>query len=310
VSNAIMGEPTLSVVVTIVDGGATLRACLDALGGQVDAPRLEVIVPFDRSVDDIEAMSRAYGEYHFLDLGHVETDADPGNESGRHELYDRRRAAGLAAARGEFVAILEDRGRPCADWAMRAVAALRAGGQDLAAVGGGVVNAIDRALNWAVYLCDFGRYQPPLAAGTTHVLTDINVCYRKAALEAIRSVWCERFHEPEVHSALEEQGGRLALVPEMLVEQHRANLRLGSVLRERYHWGRLYAAVRMRDTGIGPRLVFALLTPLLPLLLVARITRLQLGRPSLGRFCFALPWIILLTLPWSAGELMGYLTAR
>jgi len=39
-----VSEPLLSVVVTIVDGGETLRACLDALGVQTDAPALDVIV--------------------------------------------------------------------------------------------------------------------------------------------------------------------------------------------------------------------------------------------------------------------------
>ena len=118
-------RPILSVVVTIVEGGEALRRFLGALRAQADGPPLEVIVPFDASAGSVAGLSREFPEYTFLDLGAVPTTRAPETASGQHELYDRRRAAGLAAARGDLVAILEDRGIPRPDWSRTAVRTAR-----------------------------------------------------------------------------------------------------------------------------------------------------------------------------------------
>src|SRR4051812_9759021 len=107
----------LSVIVTIVDGGDALARCLAALGGQQSAPAMDVMVPFDSTVSDIPAFTARFPDVRFLPLGTVTTIRSPTGPAGQHELFDRRRAAGLAAASGDLVAILEDRGVPDPDWA-------------------------------------------------------------------------------------------------------------------------------------------------------------------------------------------------
>ena len=57
------------MVVTIVDGGATLDRCLGALNEQVGGPELEVIVPWDDSVQGIAELERRYSRFRFLALG-------------------------------------------------------------------------------------------------------------------------------------------------------------------------------------------------------------------------------------------------
>lgn len=49
-------RPALSVVVTIVDGGQTLRECLQRLLAQDGAPDIEVIVPVDHATRAEAAM--------------------------------------------------------------------------------------------------------------------------------------------------------------------------------------------------------------------------------------------------------------
>ena len=298
----------LSVVVTIVDGGAALARCLDALAAQHDPPPLEILVPHDDTVA-LGLLPGRHPSVRFLPLGDVRTARDFRSPSGQHELFDRRRAAGLAAAGGEVVAILEDRGVPDPSWA-RTVIRLH-GELPHAVIGGAIDHAYDGLLNWAVYFCDFGRYQPPFAAGPRPYVSDVNIAYKRRAIEATRSLWAERYHETTVHWALQRAGETLFLSPEPVVRQMRDGLSLAALLRERLGWGRLFAYTRAREIGAGKRLVLAALSPALTPVLWLRLLRQRLERgTSLGRFVAATPLIVLLLAAWSAGELAGYLTGR
>jgi hypothetical protein len=303
-----LGVP-LSVVVTIVDGGASLERCLTALAAQVDPPPLDILVPYDDTIAGIAPLAARFPDVRFLPMGRVPTRNSATGPSGQHELFDRRRSVGLAAATGELVAILEDRGAPRPDWA-RTMQRLHA---ELphAVIGGAVDNALDRTLNWALFFCDFARYQPPFAAGPRDYVTDVNVCYKRRALDATCDLWAERYHETTVHWALQRAGEKLYLSPELVVDERREALRLGTLLRERLSWGRLFAYTRAREQPLGTRLAYAALAPLLPLLLFARQLRLQAARRGTpGRFLRAAPAILALLAAWSAGELLGYLTAE
>lgn len=304
------GTPlTLSVIVTIVDGGATLERCLAALTAQTDPPPLEILVPYDATVGDIASFAPQFPTIRFLPMGRVETRHPVSGYAGQHELFDRRRSFGLAAAAGGLVAIVEDRGAPRPDWT-RTLARLHTE-LPYAVIGGAVENACDRPLHWAVFFCDFGRYQPPFDAGARDYVTDVNVCYKRAAIDATREVWAQRYHETTVHWALLNAGETLYLTPEPVVDELRAGLRLAGAIRERVTWGRLFAYTRVRDRSLAMRLGAAVLTPLLPFILFARQFRLQLAkRAPFGRYLRAAPAMFMLFVAWSAGEMFGYLTGE
>jgi len=299
----------LSVVVTIVDGGETLERCLTALARQTGIADLEVLVPFDSSVAGLDQMAARFPAVRFLALGRLVPETRVLSHREQHELFDRRRAAGLAAAQGDLVAILEDRGAPRPDWAARLVA-LHAS-LPYQVIGGAVENGNHSALAWAAFFCDFGRYEPPFAPGPRDYLTDINVCYKRSALEQTRALWRERYHETTVHWALTRAGVVLYLTPEPVVEQFRLGLRLGNLLRERVDWGRLFAHTRAVELGLGRRLLLALLCPVLPLVLFLRLAGDRLRRRRhLGALLRATPATLLLLIWWSVGEFQGYLTGR
>ena len=296
----------LSVVVTIVDGGSTLTRCLEAILNQERSPSLEVLVPYDDSVSGIADLAPRFPQCRFVSIGTVRTRAAPDSFLGQHELIDRRRAAGLAAASGDVVALVEDRGVPRARWAARAVS-LHAE-YPHAVIGGAVENGRDRTLNWSAYFCDFGRYQLPFTPGPVAHATDVNVCYKRAVLDSIKLLWADRYHEPTVHEALKRRGETIFLSPDLIVDQMRGDLHLGAVCRERVAWGRQYAAVRMREASLFQRAILVVRTPLLPLVLVFRLVRDRLvKRRSVSAFLVALPCIVLLLVAWSAGEAAGYL---
>jgi hypothetical protein len=303
---------SLSVVVAIVSDTTEgrcdlvhLALCLEALSAQVGAPALEVIVPYPVGLEGMDHICRRFPGVTFVECDGLRTYTGKG---GTREHHDELRARGLAVARGEILGLVEDHGQPGPDWAAAMVAAHR---QPCAGVGGAMDNAVNRALNWAVYFCDFGRYQNPLPEGDSFIASDANVTYKRAALEAIRPVWQEAFQEVRVNAALMRNGEKLGTSSRAVVFQHRVGLRLGMALKERFIWGRSYAAGRGRSMPARKRIIYGLLSPVLPPLLFVRMVRTVLARRSrFLTFARASPLVALLTLSWSCGEMCGYLTER
>ena len=204
-----------------------------------------------------------------------------------------------------MVALMEDHARPDEKWCANIVAAHR---ENYAAIGGAIENGIDRPLNWAVYFCDFGKYQNPLPAGESPFSSDANTSYKRTALESVRPAWEESFREVVVNGRLIDAGEKVALHPDIVVYQHRSDLKTGAAMSERYIWGRSYAATRNALLSFPKRLVYAALSCLLPAILILRLGRTaqQRGR-HFGKFLRALPLILALQISWSLGEGIGYL---
>jgi hypothetical protein len=229
--------------------------------------------------------------------------------AGSREHHDILRAIGLHQAQGRLVALLEDHGTPSEGWC---AAVFRAHDEPgVAAVGGAVENGVDRLLNWAVYFCDFGRYQNPVPEGPSEFLSDANVSYKRDALFGVQDLWREAFHETSVHWELRGQGHQLVLDRRMAVYQTRDTLRLGAALRERFVWARSFAGTRARESTVAQRAVRAATAWLLPLVLTQRIVRTTWSRGShIPKLLSALPLIFLLECVWACGELVGYVTGR
>jgi hypothetical protein len=202
------------------------------------------------------------------------------------------------------VGLLEDHELPDPGWCASVAAAHRG---PHAAVGGAIENGIDRALNWAVYYCDFGKYQNPVPAGPAPFASDANVTYKRDDLERVRSCWQDSFREVVVNGALESAGRTIVLDPRIIAYQNRRGLSLGTAIHERFVWGRSYAATRRSLLTLPKRCVYAALSPLLPAVLLLRMARTARERGSFGTFVRAMPLIGLLLVTWSAGEGIGYL---
>jgi hypothetical protein len=304
-------SPALSVVVAIVSDtvGETdtvhLAPCLEALLRQENAPSMEILVPYGTGLRGIDRMRSIFPAVRFIEVAGVRS-AVPQRRSREH--HDILRARGLAESRGGIAALIEDHGVAAPGWAARMVEAHRG---PAVAVGGAIENGVQRPLNWAVYFCDFLRYQNPLPNGEAATASDANVSYKRAALDAVRPVWREAFHESIVNHALFERGGRLALSPEAVVEQRRRGLRLAAALKERFVWGRSYGATRAAAAPTARRVFWAVFAPVLPALILARMSLMAWRkRRTFGPFLVALPLTAALTVSWSWGEFAGYLTGR
>jgi hypothetical protein len=127
----------------------------------------------------------------------------------------------------------------------------------------------------------------------------------------VRRLWEDRYHETTVHWQLEREGETLWLTPDFVVSQKRRGLSVTSMVRERMEWGRLFAYTRVKEATTARRVVYALMSPLLPFVLFVRHTRAQAEkRVRFGRFVTVSPLVALFLAAWSLGELVGYVTGR
>ncbi|MEQ1896952.1 MAG: hypothetical protein ABL971_06125 [Vicinamibacterales bacterium] len=300
-------RPALSVVNIVIDttgpraSVSHLASCLQALSEQVNAPPFEVVVPYHPDVDGMEALQQQFDWVRFVPVTDVRISL---RERGGREHHDVLKTRGIALARGELIGLLEDHGRPDTHWCANVTAAHQ---RDCAAVGGAIENGIDRILNWAVYFCDFGRYQNPLPTGESPIASDANVTYKRGVLDDIVTIWEKSYREIVVNTALVSRSEKIVLQPDVIVHEQREGLRFGSALRERFIWGRSYAATRTAWMSGSQRIVYSALSPLLPLVLVLRMMdTARQRRRNFGKFLLALPVIAALVTVWSAGEAVGY----
>jgi hypothetical protein len=300
--------PVLSVVITVVDGGDVLRRFLDAIKGQVGAPTMELLLPYDASASEIGLFRVEYPDIRFIEMGTVPTVRPVSTAAGQHELYDRRRAAGLHVARGKLIAILEDRAPPRPDWAAtmtRLHAELPHG-----VIGGAIECAAEDLLNWAFWASDFSRYGLPFESGPRSWVSDVNVCYKRRCMDMTRDIWRDRFNEAKVHWILAERGETLFLTNEAVVDYTTPYRSLQAVLPERFHWGRLFGCVRGQHVPPLRRLVFVLTGPAIPFVLFLRHRQVQRTLGNARRFRAASRFMLPMLFAWTTGEVWGYITRR
>jgi glycosyltransferase involved in cell wall biosynthesis len=135
-------DPTVSVVIPVLNGAGGLRTTLAALVAQEGAPDFEVVVVDNGSTDDTAAVAAA----HPL-VREVVVERTPGPYAARN--------AGIATARGTVIALTDADCKPVPQWLREGVAAVDAGA-DL--VGGRVIqrSTRDDASVWEIY--DRGTY--------------------------------------------------------------------------------------------------------------------------------------------------------
>lgn len=302
-------SPDLSIVLTVVDSGATLERCLESLADQEGNPSIEVLVPYDHITPEVRQIGQRFPQFTFIDMGTILDGLQPKDPLETHLFYDARRTVALKAAKGRLLGIIEDRGIPARDWCKNMIALH--GQYSHAAIGGAVENGIDRMKNWAIYFCDFSRYQPPLHQDDPEYVTDTNMAYKREPLMQVRPVWEDSYLEAPVNWAIRRNGHKLLLSDQAMTVQYRTPGSLCAMLGERYHWARMFGQIRGREIGTAERLKLALAMPLLPFVLLFRQFRQQQAKGHhMREFLTTAPLTFLLLLAWSLGEQVGYVQAK
>lgn len=284
--------PKLSVVIASTHSADSLADCIASFVNQPGADEIELIIAESSNHRRAEQLRSAYPSVRVLHFDEPKS-------------IPELRAIGLLNARGAIVAMTEDHCLADTHWVANV---LRAHQSPHWVIGGAVENAAtERLIDWAVFFCEYGRYMLPIAPGPTADLPGPNVSYKREALERFGDLLEAATWEPLWHGRLLSQGVQLINDPN-LVMYHRKHFTMRGFLSERYHYARSFAGARVADASVMKRWLFAWATPILPMLLFARIT-LRAWRKGRHRreLLLSLPYIVLFTLSGSFGELIGYL---
>jgi hypothetical protein len=216
------------------------------------------------------------------------------------------KAAGVRAAGAPLVAFQEDHSFPERTCAENLIEAHRRG--DFAVVGPVMRNANPiSAVSWGCFLVYYGTYMWARPESELRHLPANQSCYRRDLLLEYGSRLADMLEaEAVLHEDLLARGHRLAQEPSARI-YHLNVSRQGSVSKEYFLASRVFAAERASGWGFLRRAVYAVGSPLLPLIRPSRILRdarrAELDR-SVLRGAFA---SVLLTLcAGAAGEMLGY----
>lgn len=267
---------TFGVLVVSHGAPSSLAQCLDALIGQCTPHEIVVVETSPHPPEPRLGVRMTHEPYV------------PNLPVARGEHWER-----LAA---DCVGFLEGRTIPAADWRDKMLAAHAADPQ-VDVVGGPLRPALGaRGFRAGQFLAEYAAFLPGLGGER---LCDANLCYKRRTLTAL----AERLRAGEWATTL-HQGLRTGWADaEATVELD--GMSVGDAFRQRFHYGRNYAADRVRLEGA--RRLRALTTPLLPPALSWRAAR-HAARAGRGELALgAWPYLLALETAWAAGEAVGYL---
>ncbi len=284
---------SLSVIVTSCGAPGTLRECLASLCAQ---PLAREIVVADCSPENpAGSLAAVFPSVRFL---HFE---------GRRTVPQLRWSA-LSHTRGEIVAAVEGRCVPASDWCAELVSAHEAF-PAVPVIGGPVeIASPASAFDLGLYFSEYGLFCPPVAAGETAKLSGANLSYKRAALEGSRDLLDSGAWETLLHERWRRQGRSLRLCAATVV--FRNSMSRNEATRQRFRYGRGYAADRVAGASAPARFLYAAASPVLPPLLTWRAARRAWATHRRAPFLRSLPWLLFLNTAWASGETAGYIAGK
>lgn len=286
--------PRLSVVVASHNGWKYLRGCLDSLSRQCDCDDVEVVVVVHRGTDQADRVAAEAPRVRVLQGGPLVS-------------VPELRIMGIRAARGRFVALLEDHCTVDDQW-VPILIALHESGHHV--VGGTVENATKESLfDWSVYLWEYHPFMNPLLEGPAQRLPGNNVSFDRFALARLEEEFDRASWELAWFDRLRAEGIELRASPRLVVH-HQRRFRPWRFWRFTVLHGRNYAATRPLPR-LGERALRLLTTPLLPMVVVFRIACNVLRKRRLRLIGLAcVPYFLGYAVGFSLGEAIGYLRRR
>lgn len=281
-------------MVLATDGLQLVGEVLGHLRGQTVAERIEVILvtPPGSIEGDLSAEK---GRLHSMRAVEAATrDSPPG-----------ARAVGVLNARAPVVAFSETHCFPDPDWAE---ALLRAHAGPWGAVAPEINNENPgRATSWANIFIDYSPWLAPIESGRVNDLPGHNSSYKRALLLEYGDRLPTLFESESVmHWDLRDRGHGLYQEADAKVHHRNITEPKSSIL-EHFHNGRCFSALRSHDWSAPRRAIWALGSPLIPLVRFSRIVR-EARRPGRRLPLKALPIMIMSLAAHGIGEMIGYAT--
>lgn len=286
--------PAISVVIASVNGLPSIAECLDCIARQEGNIGYEVLVMDRCDAKTRQEIRRLFPQPEIQLI-----------EVPEHPSIPKLRAMGMARARGQLIAILEDHCNVPPGW-FRAIIRAREAGHKV--MSGPVENAaVDRIVDWAVFFCEYARFMPPILPGTVDEIAGNCAIYDREVLDRIGPELREEVWEPFLHARMREMRIPFYCDPALTVA-HKKEFGFGYFISQRYHYSRSFAGMRMKAAPFSHRMAYTCATPVLPFLLFGRMAAAvwRKGRRR-KEFLLASPIIGLFLISWAWGEAEGAL---
>ena len=285
--------PALSVILSTPGEFGAIRKTLKHLTAQTARDSLELVL-VATSLDVLQpdpGVLAAFPRHRIVEIGEF------------HSLGDAN-AAGVRAASAPLIVLAEDHCFPDPDWAAQLIKTHEG---PWAAVGPAVRNANpSTSLSWADLFIGYGPWLEPIQAQDVPFLPGHNSSYKRAELLAFEDRLPQLLSvETVLHWELRSKGHRLRLEPKARVAHTNFSL-WSSWLPVLWLNGRAFAAERRKGMGMAARALYAVASPVIPFVRLARIVpaarstqlRLQLVR--------ALPALLFGLSVDALGQMAGY----
>jgi glycosyltransferase involved in cell wall biosynthesis len=284
---------SLSVVVASQDCAATIGECLASLRRQRGDGPIEIIVVDNSSDGSARIVERQSPGAELIKVSHP-------------SLVPELWARGASRAAGDVVAFTTGHCIPQADW-MSEILRHHASGD--AGIGGAIENRRPSSISqWATYFARFTPFMLPFPQRPADQIPGDNASYKRFVLEACADLIKDGFWETDVNIRLRAGGHSLLLAPRIVVyHAHHGNV--WAFCRQRMKHGRVFGASRISRVRPLSRLLYLMLVPLVPAVILAKIIRRVRQNDSKGReLLLSFPLLLLFVLAWSWGEFLGYLS--
>jgi len=286
-------KPALSVVIASVNGHRYIAQCLSSLEKQFAGDCAEVIVLECSGDNTAERIAEEHPQVTIIPFP-------------TPRPIPELRSIGIRQARADIVVTTEDHCVFDEDWYGQILKAHQANPQ--AAIGGAVENGSrQRLVDWAAYICEYGKFMLPFPPGPGTDLPGPNVSYKRVVLEKTcsdlldRGVW-----ENVLHERLVSGGMELRMDPSIVV-YHAKAFGFWEFLAQRYYFGRSFAATRVARASLLTQMFFVSISLLLPPLFLWRYARYFIGkRRFIKELIKTSPLLVIFAVAWSVGEFFGY----
>lgn len=287
-----MKFPKLSVVVGSQNARQTIVECLTSIERQVVNDSVEIVVA-DYSTDGTtEIVKTKFPRVKLIKFT-------------KPMLIPELWGAGMSRCGGEVIAITTAHCIPAQDWISEM---LKAHNSSYAAVGGAIecMNEVS-IVDWAIYFCRYTLYMKPFPEGLVQEVPGDNTSYKRKVLEKCRGLWEDGFWETVVNAKLRGDGMQLFSSPSIVV-YHKKSFGTMDFLRQRFRHGIHFGTTRSTKISHGMRMVYSLLSPMIPFIFFSHIARRVLKKKRhLREFVLSSPILFLFLIGWATGEFYGYL---
>jgi glycosyltransferase involved in cell wall biosynthesis len=291
-------RPLVSVIIASWNAAATIAGCLESTLHQETGVDYEVIVA-DSSADRTPELVRQ--RFPTVRLLHFS----------ERKFCGSARNAGLTLARGEIIAFLDADCRAHPRWIEEIVAAHRG---PHSVVQGAVRNGAPESLvSWAYYFLEFSLWLPGGPSRPIRELAGCCLSIKRRAFECHGAFLEDSYGSDTALQWKLERAGELPFFCPGILAEHSTTCGLTGFLKHELRHGADFARVRMREQRLprGYRALLVVLAPLLPLVLILRITlRVLRAGTDRRRFAQVSPLILAGAAAWSLGELAGYLLPK